>query len=245
MLDESQHPCPAETLQAENERKCPRPGRKHPRRRSADLTLRGEDGRFPAEARGQVGPARSPGRADRVGHGLTTHASRTGWGGGPLLLTVASSSNLPKSSLSSLTSSWAVHWEARLVKPTMSAKRMLQDTGRRLSARPASGQGRPTTACQRPRRAASEPLCPCIPQPGRRAKLSPSHFTGEKTEAGRRRGLPGVPEAGGGHAEPRPPRPPGPTARGRGGGGGRSLDLNALPSRVEWRRGQTTWARLR
>ncbi len=41
------------------------------------------------------------------------------------LLTVASSSNFPKSSFSSLTSSWAVHCEARLVKPTMSANRML------------------------------------------------------------------------------------------------------------------------
>lgn len=43
--------------------------------------------------------------------------------------TVASSSNLPKSSLRSLTSSWAVHYDTRLVKPTMSAKRMLQDRG--------------------------------------------------------------------------------------------------------------------
>lgn len=42
-------------------------------------------------------------------------------------LTVASSSNFPKSSLSSLTSSWAVHWEAKLVKPTMSANRMLSE----------------------------------------------------------------------------------------------------------------------
>lgn len=41
-------------------------------------------------------------------------------------LTVASSSNFPNSSFSSLTSSWAVHWEARLVKPTISANRMLQ-----------------------------------------------------------------------------------------------------------------------
>lgn len=44
-------------------------------------------------------------------------------------LTVASSSNLPKSSLSSFTSSWAVHWEAKPVKPTMSANRMLQEGG--------------------------------------------------------------------------------------------------------------------
>lgn len=44
--------------------------------------------------------------------------------------TVASSSNFPKSSFSSLTSSWAVHWEARLVKPTMSANRMLQQKER-------------------------------------------------------------------------------------------------------------------
>lgn len=40
-------------------------------------------------------------------------------------LTVASSSNFPNSSFSSFTSSWAVHWEARLVKPTISANRML------------------------------------------------------------------------------------------------------------------------
>ena len=39
---------------------------------------------------------------------------------------MASSSNLPKSSFSSLTSSWAVHWEAKLVKPTMSANKMLE-----------------------------------------------------------------------------------------------------------------------
>lgn len=44
-------------------------------------------------------------------------------------LTVANSSNLPKSSLSSFTSSWAVHWDARPVKPTMSANRMLQEEG--------------------------------------------------------------------------------------------------------------------
>lgn len=44
------------------------------------------------------------------------------------VLTVASSSNLPKSSFSSFTSSWAVHWDAKPVKPTMSAKRMLQET---------------------------------------------------------------------------------------------------------------------
>ena len=47
-----------------------------------------------------------------------------------LRLTVASSSNFPKSSLRSLTNSWAVHWEARLVKPTMSAKRMLRERQR-------------------------------------------------------------------------------------------------------------------
>lgn len=40
-------------------------------------------------------------------------------------LTAASLSNLAKSSFSVMTSSWAVHWEARLVKPSMSAKRML------------------------------------------------------------------------------------------------------------------------
>lgn len=45
------------------------------------------------------------------------------------VLTVANSSNLPKSSLSSFTSSWAVHWDARPVKPTMSANRMLQKEG--------------------------------------------------------------------------------------------------------------------
>lgn len=42
-------------------------------------------------------------------------------------LTVASSSNFPNSSFRSLTSSCAVHWEARLVKPTMSANRMLSE----------------------------------------------------------------------------------------------------------------------
>lgn len=46
---------------------------------------------------------------------------------GVAALTVASSSNFPKSSLRSFTSSWAVHCDAKPVKPTMSAKRMLQD----------------------------------------------------------------------------------------------------------------------
>lgn len=46
---------------------------------------------------------------------------------GVAILTVASSSNFPKSSLRSFTSSWAVHCDAKPVKPTMSAKRMLQD----------------------------------------------------------------------------------------------------------------------
>lgn len=55
------------------------------------------------------------------------------WGGGAL--TVASSSNFPKSSLSSLTSSWAVHWEAKLVKPTMSANRMLSEDRERNTIR--------------------------------------------------------------------------------------------------------------
>lgn len=50
--------------------------------------------------------------------------------------TVASSSNFPKSSFSSLTSSWAVHWEARLVKPTMSANRMLQQKERAQVSHP-------------------------------------------------------------------------------------------------------------
>lgn len=41
-------------------------------------------------------------------------------------LTAANLSKRAKSSLSVITSSWAVHCEARLVKPSMSAKRMLQ-----------------------------------------------------------------------------------------------------------------------
>lgn len=55
---------------------------------------------------------------------------------------MASSSNLPKSSLRSFTSSWAVHCDAKPVKPTMSAKRMLQDKGCRLPSCP-DGQSRP------------------------------------------------------------------------------------------------------
>ena len=43
------------------------------------------------------------------------------WGG----LTAASLSKRAKSSLRVMTSSWAVHWDARLVKPSMSANRML------------------------------------------------------------------------------------------------------------------------
>lgn len=40
-------------------------------------------------------------------------------------LTAASLSKRAKSSLRVMTSSWAVHWDARLVKPSMSANRML------------------------------------------------------------------------------------------------------------------------
>lgn len=42
------------------------------------------------------------------------------------LLTDASLSKRAKSSLRVMTSSWAVHWDARLVNPSMSAKRMLK-----------------------------------------------------------------------------------------------------------------------
>lgn len=60
-------------------------------------------------------------------------------------LTVASSSNLPKSSLRSLTSSCAVHCDARLVKPTISANKILQEKthGKSLDA----SQGRKTKTC--------------------------------------------------------------------------------------------------
>jgi len=43
-------------------------------------------------------------------------------------LTLASWSNLPKSSLSSRTNSCAVHCDASTVKPTMSANKMLKQT---------------------------------------------------------------------------------------------------------------------
>lgn len=70
----------------------------------------------------------------RVGQSAGKRAARhassgCNWGicvrGRETRLTVASSSNFPNSSFRSLTSSWAVHWEARLVKPTISANRML------------------------------------------------------------------------------------------------------------------------
>lgn len=41
------------------------------------------------------------------------------------MLTVANSSNFPKSSFRSFTSSWAVHCDAKLVNPTMSANNIL------------------------------------------------------------------------------------------------------------------------
>lgn len=49
------------------------------------------------------------------------------------LLTDASLSKRAKSSLSVMTSSWAVHWEARLVKPSMSANRILRQTQREIA----------------------------------------------------------------------------------------------------------------
>ena len=47
-----------------------------------------------------------------------------------VFLTDASLSKRAKSSLSVMTSSWAVHWEARLVKPSMSANRILRTRSR-------------------------------------------------------------------------------------------------------------------
>ena len=49
----------------------------------------------------------------------------------PSTLTAASLSNRAKSSFRVMTSSCAVHWDARLVKPSMSANRMLWTMGRR------------------------------------------------------------------------------------------------------------------
>lgn len=81
------------------------------------------------------------------------------------VLTVASSSNLPKSSFSSFTSSCAVHCDARPVKPTMSAKRMLRDRGH----------------CLRGLREPPSQASPNPPPVHSSPQLSSPHFTGEKT----------------------------------------------------------------
>lgn len=81
------------------------------------------------------------------------------------VLTVASSSNLPKSSFSSFTSSCAVHCDARPVKPTMSAKRMLRNRGR----------------CLRGLREPPSQASPNPPPVHSSPQLSSPHFTGEKT----------------------------------------------------------------
>lgn len=80
------------------------------------------------------------------------------WGAGSAL-TVASSSNLPNSSLRSFTSSCAVHCDARPVKPTMSAKRMLQGEGPGCLLRGHAGPSLPSR--RRPLHAPQNPP-PCL-----------------------------------------------------------------------------------
>lgn len=118
------------------------------------------------------------------------------------VLTVASSSNLPKSSFSSFTSSCAVHCDARPVKPTMSAKRMLRDRGR----------------CLRGLREPPSQASPNPPPVHSSPQLSSPHFTGEKTgrqkpqtPRGQRAGMlrpPCCRLPGHARAAPRAPEPP-------------------------------------
>ena len=70
--------------------------------------------------------------------GYGSEAEGGGGGGG---LTDASLSKRAKSSLRVMTSSWAVHWDARLVKPSMSANRMLPDARATWAQRRRRGRG--------------------------------------------------------------------------------------------------------
>lgn len=88
-------------------------------------------------------PSGSPDQALPLALAEALGAAGTGWRG----LTAASLSKRAKSSLRVMTSSWAVHWDARLVKPSMSANRML---GRQAEEDPSEagraggrGQGHP------------------------------------------------------------------------------------------------------